>query len=156
MREDRRANPLARHRVPAPPPELEARVEAAVRLAGADELSRRDWIDALWENRAARLLWATASTALLLANLGVARRVWRPASPPQVPIAVALASALDVEASALAATPALGFGVAAGARAEWRRQVLVLLESDRLPEAVADPRGALERPAPGRRAETRP
>jgi hypothetical protein len=72
MRVDRRAGPLARHRVPVPPPELAAKVLTAAAMVGVTQATP-SWVDRLWESSRVRLLWATTLAALLLGHALAAR-----------------------------------------------------------------------------------
>ncbi len=84
MKTDRqggRLDPLARHRVPLPPPELAGKVLAAAAMAEAAQAAPT-WIDRLWESSPARLLWAATTCALLLGHLIAARPMPVHSSPP--------------------------------------------------------------------------
>ena len=74
MSTHRRRDPLARHRVPAPPPELAGKVLAAAAMAEAAR-SSPTWIDRLWESVPARLLWIATLCALLLGHVIAGRPV---------------------------------------------------------------------------------
>lgn len=68
-----RIDPLARQRVPLPPPELAAKVLAAAHLAAAGAPVHHHWIDRLWESSVARLAWVSIVCGLVLANLSAPR-----------------------------------------------------------------------------------
>ena len=63
----RRRDPLAHHRVPSPPPELEVLVLAAAAEAAPAGM-QPDWTARLWASTTARMLWAATICALLLGH----------------------------------------------------------------------------------------
>ena len=97
----RRRDPLTHHRVPSPPPELEALVLSAAAEAASAAL-QPDWAARLWASTAARMLWAATICALLLGHTLANRPLPGVVLADDTASARALATLLDLPAHSFA------------------------------------------------------
>ena len=134
MRSVRPVDPLARHRVPSPPPELASEVLAAAAMVHATPRCP-SWADRLWESAAARWLWMSATAFLLIANVVVARLPALPDSPPSMLVQVTntrldeLAELIDLRV--MSVELARRAVTSNGGAAKWQRQLAALDDSPR-------------------------
>jgi hypothetical protein len=148
-------DPLARQRLPPPPPELAAKVIAAARIAGTDLQPGQDWIDRLWESSLARLLWTVVTFGLLFAAvaempLPMPSPVPVPRRATPAPVASALTHAPELTDLAAQAPGLLDAALrpgrsAGGARSRQLAAFLGLDEEDEKRDRNRDPRALASR-----------